>query len=554
MRLGPADAGERRALLGFFVAAAAILLVGYGLRDPWPADEPRFVLVAQQMLASGDWWFPQRGQELYADKPPLYFWLLAAAKGLIGDWRWSFLLPSLLAALATLYLTFDIGRRLHDVRTGLWAAGAVLLSAQFVYQAKRAQIDPTLMGLTTLSLWALLRWRLLDPRQRWLWLGGIAAGLGVVAKGVGFLPLLLLPLAAVLARAGYALPPRRGSWWALPAALAAIAAWLLPMSALALFDGDAAHRQYLHELLFRQTVTRYAEAWHHVQPWWYFVEVVALAWLPFSLLWPWLLAPWRAAWRARDARIVLPLAWALSVVLFFSSSAGKRDMYILPALPAFALAAAPYLPDLCARRSVRAVLLAFGLLLGTLLLAAGVAALFGEPRFELRIEAERGLAVDSDVLWAWLAVIGAAIVGSALLLRRRALAAVALGMALLWSGWSTGLTRVLDAQNSARALMQAARAEAGPDTTIGLVQWKEQNLLQAVGPVAEFGFRVAPGVQFARALAWQRAAPLERVLMVYDEAVPACVERARAQRLGTANRRHYWLLREAALAECALPR
>lgn len=545
---------ERRALSWFFLIAALILGVGYGLRDPWPADEPRFVLIAQQMLTSGDWWFPQRGQEMYAEKPPLYFWLLAAAKGLIGDWRWSFLLPSLLAALATLYLTLDIGRRLHDVRVGLFAAGAVLISVQFVYQAKRAQIDPTLMAFTTLSLWALLRWLLLDPQQRWLWLGGIAAGLGVVAKGVGFLPLLLLPLAAFLTRAGYTLPPRRGAWQVLPAAFVPILAWLLPMSALALFDGDAAHRQYLHELLFRQTITRYADAWHHVQPWWYFVEVIATAWLPFSLLWPWLLAPWRAAWRARDARVVLPLVWALLVVLFFSLSRGKRDMYILPALPAFALAAAPYLPDLCRRRAVRATLLVFTALLGALLLFAGIAALTGEPRFELRVEAERGLDANTDVLWLWLTAMGTAILVGALLLRRRALAALALGLTVLWGGWSTGMTRVLDAHNSARALMQAAHAMAGPSASIGLVQWKEQDLLQAVGPVVEFGFRAAPEVQFARALAWQRAAPQDRLLLVHDEALPACVARAAAQPVGTANRRRYWLLRDAALTPCALPR
>jgi len=31
---------------------------GLGLRDPWPPDEPRFALVAQDMLRSGDWLIP----------------------------------------------------------------------------------------------------------------------------------------------------------------------------------------------------------------------------------------------------------------------------------------------------------------------------------------------------------------------------------------------------------------------------------------------------------------------------------------------------------------
>src|SRR3546814_10740710 len=106
------------------VVALLVLGAGLGLRDPWPADEPRFVLVAKQMWESGDWWFPHRGQVLYPDKPPLYFWLLGASYALVRDWTVAFLLPSLLAALGTLWLTFDLGRRLWDRRAGLWAAAA----------------------------------------------------------------------------------------------------------------------------------------------------------------------------------------------------------------------------------------------------------------------------------------------------------------------------------------------------------------------------------------------------------------------------------------------
>jgi len=40
-------------------------------------------------------------------------------------------------------------------------------------------------------------------------------------------------------------------------------------------------------------------------------------------------------------------------VAFFSLSAGKRDMYILPALPALALAAAPYMDALAQRVAFR---------------------------------------------------------------------------------------------------------------------------------------------------------------------------------------------------------
>src|SRR5690606_17735139 len=171
-----------------------------------------------------------------------------------------------------------------------------------------------------------------------------------------------------------------------------------------------------------------------------FLRVVAVSWLPLSLLLPWLARPWREAWRARDGRVWLPLATFALVLLFFSVSRGKRDMYILPALPMLALAAAPYLDGLLARRGVRAVLFALALVLGIGLLGLGVAALVGEPGFELKLETGRGMPLGQDGLWWTLAAMGSAIVAAALWLQpRRAVALVATMTAVLWCGWGLAL-------------------------------------------------------------------------------------------------------------------
>ena len=52
--------------------------------------------------------------------------------------------------------------------------------------------------------------------------------------------------------------------------------------------------QYRNEILFHQTVTRYAEAWHHHEPFWYYlVKVIPVLWLPLIALVPWLWPRWR---------------------------------------------------------------------------------------------------------------------------------------------------------------------------------------------------------------------------------------------------------------------
>jgi hypothetical protein len=198
--------------------------------------------------------------------------------------------------------------------------------------------------------------------------------------------------------------------------------------------------------------------------------------------------------------------------------------------------------------------LAFVLLFSTLLLAAGVAALVAEPGFARKLVAERGLGEEARWLWWMLASVGAAgLLAAAWGRVRGALVACALVLGLLWSGYGLVVHPLLDDENSARGLMQKARERAGDGVAIGLVDWKEQQLLQAVGPVVEFGFRQPVPVQAARAKAWLLEAPDERWLLVQRSEALACADfgaAGAAERLGTANRREWWLLRAAALTAC----
>ncbi|HMT37848.1 MAG TPA: glycosyltransferase family 39 protein, partial [Thermomonas sp.] len=193
----------RRATWLFWLFAVLILATGLGLRDPWPADEPRFALVARHMVESGNWLFPQRGSELYSDKPPLFMWLQAVFLVLTGNLRIAFLLPSLLAALGTLWCVLDLGRRLWTRRVGVYAGWLVLLAIQFTWQAKKAQIDPLVVFWITLANYGLLRHVLRGPDWRMWALGWAAAGLGTISKGVGAIALLMLLPAAVASLRGW---------------------------------------------------------------------------------------------------------------------------------------------------------------------------------------------------------------------------------------------------------------------------------------------------------------------------------------------------------------
>jgi 4-amino-4-deoxy-L-arabinose transferase-like glycosyltransferase len=118
----PDERSLRREFGWFMLFALVVLAAGIGMRDPWPPDEPRFALVARQMLESGQWLFPHRGMELYADKPPMLMWTEAVWMWLTGGWRGAFLLTSLFSGMGTLALVAYLGRRLWNRRVGLHAA------------------------------------------------------------------------------------------------------------------------------------------------------------------------------------------------------------------------------------------------------------------------------------------------------------------------------------------------------------------------------------------------------------------------------------------------
>ena len=330
---------ERVQLALLFVFALLLLGLGIGLRDPWPSDEPRFALVARDMLANGQWLFPHRGVELYSDKPPVFMWLEACAYFLTGGWRGWFLLPSLLAGLGTIALVYDFVRRQWNHRSGLIAAAAVLVSFDFTFQMRGAQIDGVETFWITLAMYGLLRHLLLGPTWRWYAIGFLAAGMGVITKGVGVIALLaFVPFWFARWRGwNHVLPSqnRDARWWLALLLLVPVLGWALPMlwSALHVHAGDAAYARYAHDILLGQTVDRYAAPKHHFHPWWFYLSVIAFEWLPLSLAIPWALTRWKRALQNRDARTLLPLAWVVLVVVFFSLSGGKRDVYMLPALP-----------------------------------------------------------------------------------------------------------------------------------------------------------------------------------------------------------------------------
>jgi 4-amino-4-deoxy-L-arabinose transferase-like glycosyltransferase len=543
-----------RDLVLLVVLALMFMAPGLGFRDPWPADEPRFALIARDMVATGDWLFPRVGGDLYQDKPPVFFWAIALGYLATGALNIAFLLPSLLAGIGTVLLVYDLGRRVWSREVGLAAALLLVASVQLVIQARTAQIDMLLAFFTTAGLYGICRHLLLGPDWRAYAAGGFAAGIGVITKGTGFLPLLLLlPFFGLRRRGFVGLWGGQGGarWWLAPAAaLAAISLWLLPMLYSVAVSGDPQLAAYRDEILFRQTATRYVAAQGHHAPWYYFiVEVIPVFWLPGIALLPWLVPRWRQAWWGRDGRVWLLLSWIALILLFFSLSPGKRGVYVLPALPAFALAAGPWLGDLLKRRGVQRLGFA---------LAAIVAVVTGTASLYLgllRPDKLAGLADRYDV--ASLAPLVTIAVGSTLVLAilRPSRGAYAWAAALLLVVLAQGfwINPMINSARSGSGFVASFERVAPPDAELGIVGYKEQYLLYLTRPLTNFGHRrsrTGTDGESDDAALWLNSAP-GRALIVDGERRGQCFGSGAATPLGEANGLDWFLVSPPADVSCA---
>jgi len=437
-----------RLRLAVLLGVAVLFFWQLGGRDLWAPDEPYFAEGAREMVVDGHWAVPHVNGVITTDKPPLFFWLIALFSLPLGAvTSWTARLPSALAGLATVALTMRLGSRWYGRRTA--ALAGVLLSTTFMFwqKARWSQTDALLCCWIWIALSAFEAFRSgsSDGRRAGL-LFWLAVALAVLTKGpVG----LLLPLGIAFTVLLWDRDPGRWRQFAPVAGpvlfAVVIAAWVVLTEVGE--PGDYSVWGALRE----HFIDRGLHGLHHKRPPWYFLEVLPSNLMPWTGLIPGALL---LAWRRRLPGDRMALAAALFVLVFFSISTEKRELYALPALPAFALMMATLVASVSGwtepletgGRGVDArwVRLGHGVVGGVLLIVAvglGVAA-------HLRDEVPYAGAL-------WLAgILGVTSLGTLHLLRRdRKLAAVAMtaaGVAVAFLATETVISPTLEWRKSAR--------------------------------------------------------------------------------------------------------
>jgi 4-amino-4-deoxy-L-arabinose transferase-like glycosyltransferase len=473
----------KRDLLLLTALAALLFFPGLGRRDLWNPDEARYAQVAREMRQTGSWALPHLNGQIYTQKPPLLFWSMAAFGALRGDVdETAARIPSALAAVGAVLLVFLLGERLFG-RRAAWLSAAVFATCfKILWQGRFGQIDMLLTALVTFGVWFWVR-GYTEKRPRLYLLFFLCAGLATLAKGpVGLLPPLLSILAFLAVTRNRAELKRLHLGLGLLLWAAVVLAWLVP----AWMSGG---REYLEQIVFKQNVTRYADPWHHRQPWYYYLTVIPADFFPWAFLLPAaLVTGWkRFTGRWRESYLFC-LCWMVVTVLFFSLSPAKRTVYILTMYPAMALLVGAALDRIsvewpAGRRRVQiplAILAVLSLLILVALPLVGarraddLAPLGGEPFVWRVVAAFAPLLLGAA--WAWWEARSGRIV--------RAAAGLAAGMAVLALAAALFLIPRFDSVKSARALSQILLRHMKPGEPYGIYPRLDSTFLVYTGRFA----------------------------------------------------------------------
>ncbi|MBT2304884.1 glycosyltransferase family 39 protein [Variovorax paradoxus] len=297
-------------------------------------DEGRYVGVAFEMLRSGDWLVPRLDGLPFFHKPPLFYWISAAAMSVLGTSEWPARLPSILGATIAAAGLLLFLRRWADA-AGAKLSVVVLVTMPFFYiGAQFANLDMLVGGCIAATV-LLAAHATLSKERGLAWRSALAgafllASLGVLAKGlIGIvLPALVFVVWCAATRR------LRAAWlmawppgWVVFLAIAS--PWFVAM--------QMRYPAFFDYFIVTQHFRRFAASgFNNQHPLWFYLPVIA------GLTLPWF--GWLGAgrWNVRGTRPRLSdvdwlmAIWCLSIVVFFSAPRSKLIGYVLPALPPLA--------------------------------------------------------------------------------------------------------------------------------------------------------------------------------------------------------------------------
>ena len=342
---------NRYPLIITFILITLCLLPMMILRDFNPDNELRYLQIADEAIGNGSVFAFTFQGETYADKPPLYIWLVMLSRLILG--KHSMLLLSLFSLIPAFVVVgvMDRWAGLSKPSDRVGVAFMMMTCALFLGASVFLRMDMLMTMFIVLALYSF--WKMYDgPSTCPSTSSGTGrrsgpstgSGTGSGKQGILFPVWIFLALFTkgpvgllmpVLSITAFLFVKRKGSdigrylgWktWGIIAGLCAI--WF----AGAYIEGG---REYLNDLLFHQTFGRAFNSFSHKAPFWYYFVAVWYVTAPYMFL---LVGSIVASFKGigkeeRQDRELFFLVTVSATFVMLSLFSGKLAVYLVPVLP-----------------------------------------------------------------------------------------------------------------------------------------------------------------------------------------------------------------------------
>jgi 4-amino-4-deoxy-L-arabinose transferase-like glycosyltransferase len=313
---------------------AAVLAYNFGSRLLITNDDTRFPVLARDALVNGHWLVPALPDgRPHIVKPPLAAWLIALASWPSGHVSVrTAVLPSLLAAIGVVLVTYWLGRRLFGRDAGV-VAGLIVATMVGMYTMAHSPMPDMVQLLAGTAAIAAYVASGFGASPSILVPFYVVVGLGSLAKGAaGLVPLAVAGVDAIVTEGtGLKRLVSFPGWLALAAL--AVPWWLAAAS-------SGGQRRFVTEYVLSDQLYRYFGRGGR-QDWWALAAPVTFG---VTVLLPWVLllpGALRRAVRESDPdtrrRVRLLLVWLATVFALMAVSSQQRERYYLPLCPVAAL-------------------------------------------------------------------------------------------------------------------------------------------------------------------------------------------------------------------------
>ena len=318
------------------LAFSAIFFINLGNGPLWAADEQTYSQWAYHMVKSGDYVTPHAfgGLAIWIGKPPLYMWLMSLSYQAFGVSNFVTRLWSPIFGALTLVLVYFFGKKIYNCIVGFASAMILGTFTMFFLFARHAMTDIVFLFFILASIYFFVVSEQTQKINRYVVLSGLFFGLALLTKQV---EALLIPLTVF----AYLVVTRKNvrflftkhftAFWGI--GLLLLSPWLIYMF---LSFGSNFWNWFVVYCGLTRTISPIEG--HSGSYLFYFSYLInnERLWailLPFAAG----LCIFNIVFKRSKADSLL-LAWMGIVLLVFTIAQTKLSWYILPALPAFALA------------------------------------------------------------------------------------------------------------------------------------------------------------------------------------------------------------------------